>query len=198
MQLEDGLGYLQVPPRAEPDRPRPLLVSLHGAGGDAMEPIERFGPVMERHGVLLLGVKSERETWDALVGGYGPDVARLDRALSAVFDRAAVDASRLAVGGFSDGASYALGLGLANGDLFTHIIAFSPGFIPETGSEDQGQPRIFISHGTGDAILPIQRTSRRIVPGLQGAGYAVTYREFDGPHWAPEDIVLEAVQWLLR
>ena len=31
--------------------------------------------------------------------------------------------------GFSDGASYALSLGAANGDLFTHIAAFSPGFM---------------------------------------------------------------------
>jgi predicted esterase len=31
--------------------------------------------------------------------------------------------------GFSDGASYALSLGLANGDLFTHVLGFSPGFM---------------------------------------------------------------------
>jgi predicted esterase len=34
----------------------------------------------------------------------------------------------LAVSGFSDGASYALSIGPANGDLFTHVMAFSPGF----------------------------------------------------------------------
>jgi len=31
--------------------------------------------------------------------------------------------------GFSDGASYALSVGITNGDLFTHVIAFSPGFV---------------------------------------------------------------------
>lgn len=31
--------------------------------------------------------------------------------------------------GFSDGASYALSLGLPNGNLFSHIVAFSPGFM---------------------------------------------------------------------
>lgn len=38
----------------------------------------------------------------------------------------AVDASRVCASGFSDGASYALTLGAANGQLFTHIAAFSP------------------------------------------------------------------------
>jgi poly(3-hydroxybutyrate) depolymerase len=40
-----------------------------------------------------------------------------------------VDPQRICVSGFSDGASYALSLGLANGDLFTHVAAFSPGFM---------------------------------------------------------------------
>jgi phospholipase/carboxylesterase len=34
-------------------------------------------------------------------------------------------------------------------------------------------PRLFISHGTNDSILPIGRTSRRGVPRLRAAGYAV-------------------------
>ena len=40
-----------------------------------------------------------------------------------------VDRQRVCASGFSDGASYALSLGAANGDLFTHIAAFSPGFM---------------------------------------------------------------------
>lgn len=59
--------------------------------------------------------------------GFGPDVLYLNKALHHVFNRYSIDPSRLAVAGFSDGASYALSLGVANGDLFSHIIAFSPG-----------------------------------------------------------------------
>jgi predicted esterase len=40
-----------------------------------------------------------------------------------------VDRSAICCSGFSDGASYALSLGLSNGDLFSHILAFSPGFM---------------------------------------------------------------------
>jgi hypothetical protein len=56
-----------------------------------------------------------------------------------------VDPTRLAVGGFSDGTSYALSLGLTNGDLFSHVLAFSPGFaVP---ARRRGRPRLFLSHG---------------------------------------------------
>ncbi len=43
--------------------------------------------------------------------------------------------------GFSDGASYALSLGVPNGDLFTHIVAFSPGFMRLPDQEPAGGGR---------------------------------------------------------
>ena len=100
--------------------------------------------------------------------------------LAWAFAHADVDAKRVGIGGFSDGASYALSLGLANGDLFSRIFAFSPGFIRE--ATPVGKPVIDVFHGTRDRILPIDATSRRIVPRLRRQGYDVTYVEFDGPH----------------
>src|ERR687890_28697 len=94
------------------------------------------------------------------------------------------------VGRFSDGASYALSLGINNGDLFTDVLAFSPGFMAPSMSV--GTPRFFVSHGRRDRVLPIERCSRRIVPQLERAGYEVTYREFDGGHTVPPEITLEA------
>jgi phospholipase/carboxylesterase len=82
-----------------------------------------------------------------------------------------------------------------NGDLFSHVMAFSPGF--SAPSSRTGAPRIFVAHGTRDEILPIDSTSRVIVPQLQRAGYDVTYREFDGPHSVPEDIRGAALAWFL-
>jgi predicted esterase len=105
----------------------------------------------------------------------------------------AVDARRLAITGFSDGASYALSLGLTNGDLFTRVIAFSPGFM--TPAQRRGKPSLFVSHGTRDGVLPIERSSRRIVPQLERAGYEVRYREFEGGHVVPPGIGREAAEW---
>ncbi|HEV7992385.1 MAG TPA: hypothetical protein VGP25_11215 [Gemmatimonadaceae bacterium] len=128
-------------------------------------------------------------------GGFGPDVTFIDSALAATFERCAIDPHRLAVGGFSDGASYALSIGLGNGDLFTHVLAFSPGFMAP--AEQIGAPRCYVSHGTRDQVLPIDHCSRRLVPVLRDAGYDVRYREFDGPHTVPAELAREAVEWLV-
>ncbi|OMQ16227.1 hypothetical protein A7K94_0204005 [Modestobacter sp. VKM Ac-2676] len=118
----------------------------------------------------------------------------MDRALGEVFSRLRIDPARVAVAGFSDGATYALGLGLANGELFDRILAFSPGFVPP--GPRSGQPAVFVSHGTADEVLPIDRTSRDLVPELRDDGYEVTYREFDGGHAVPPEITQEAVDRL--
>ncbi|HEX8091215.1 MAG TPA: alpha/beta hydrolase-fold protein, partial [Blastocatellia bacterium] len=120
-------------------------------------------------------------------------VAFIDRALEHTFQLYNVKPARMAVAGFSDGASYALSLGVANGDLFTHIIAFSPGFLAPASRN--GQPRIFVSHGVKDGVLPIDSCSRKIVPRLKHAGYEVRYREFDGPHTVPPEVAREALDW---
>jgi predicted esterase len=131
-----------------------------------------------------------------ILGGFGADVRAIDGALAHVFGRVAVDPERIVASGFSDGASYALSLGITNGDLFRRIVAFSPGFM--SPASQHGAPRIFMSHGTRDSVLPIGACSRRLVPRLQGALYAVEYREFDGGHTIPPKIAREAARWMME
>ncbi|WP_158043676.1 alpha/beta hydrolase [Skermanella pratensis] len=191
----ERFGLISVPPGYRPGRPYPLLVLLHGAGGEAGQAIGWLRPVADEAGLILLAPQSEGSTWDVIMGGYGPDVKRIDDALAEVFRRFAIDPDRVAVGGFSDGASYALSLGLTNGGLFRRVAAFSPGFAAPAGTDDS--PGFYISHGTGDTVLPIDACSRRLVPRLRDAGFDVLYREFDGGHTVPPCIAREAVGWLL-
>ena len=186
-------GLLYVPAGYHPDRPAPLALLLHGAAGQASHGLALLQPFADASGLILLAPESRRKTWDVILDAYGPDIIFLDRALAQTFQRYAIDPAYVAIGGFSDGASYALSLGLTNGDLFTHVIAFSPGFIAPT--RRQGSPHLFISHGTHDHVLPIEYCSRRIVPQLTRAGYDVRYREFDGAHTVPPEIAREAVAW---
>jgi phospholipase/carboxylesterase len=170
----------------------PLLVLFHGAGGSGERLLRRFMPEAETAGVALLAPDSRASTWDAIGGSFGRDVAFVDRALERVFATVAVDSSRVGAGGFSDGATYALSLGLINGDLFHTVIACSPGFVVD--GPMQGTPKIFVSHGTEDQILPINRCSRVIVPALRRRGYDVTFREFEGGHEVPAEIAREGLR----
>ena len=186
-------GVLYVPKGYKADRPAPLAVMLHGAGGSARRALGPFQRLADKAGLILLATDSRGDTWDVIEGGYGPDVAFLDRALELTFSRCAIDPKRIAAEGFSDGASYALSIGITNGDLFSHVLAFSPGFLMP--KDQRGKPEIYISHGKTDQVLPIDSCSRKIVPRLRSAGYEVVYREFDGPHTVPEDIAREALKW---
>ncbi len=189
-------GYLYVPAGYREERPGPLVVLLHGAGEDARDGLAQLREHADAAGLLLLALTSRGPTWDVVVGRgrYGPDVTALDAALERVFSSYAVDPGRIAIGGYSDGASYALSLGLTNGDLFTHVLAFSPGFMAPARRE--GEPCIFVSHGKQDGWLPIDLCSRRLVPDLERMGYEVRYREFEGGHVVSPEIGREAVEWL--
>lgn len=187
-------SYLFVPARYDPAQPAPLALLLHGAGGHAHDGLRVLLHLADHAGLILVAPASQASTWDIIARGrYGPDLALAEAALDFAFTHCAADAARLAVGGFSDGASYALSLGLNNGDLFSHVLAFSPGFAgPGTR---RGQPKVFISHGTRDHVLPIAPCSRNIVRQLRGQGYPLLYREFDGEHVIPPDVAQEAVDW---
>ncbi len=190
----EGQAAALFVPSSIPDTPVPLVVLLHGAGSTSMRMLPVLLDAAERESFLVLAPQSVDGTWDVIRGGFGPDVARIDDALAFVFDAYPVDPERIAISGFSDGASYALSLGLINGTLFSQILAFSPGFVVPGPLE--GKPSVFISHGIADQVLPIERTSRRIVPALTAEGYDVDYREFPGGHIVPPDMVRAAVKRL--
>jgi phospholipase/carboxylesterase len=192
-----GLGerrdaVLQLP-SALSDKPLPLLLLLHGAGGSGAGMLRRIAAAADEAGVAVLAPDSRGTTWDAIREQFGDDVRFIDRALERVFATVSVDPARIAVGGFSDGASYALSLGLANGDLFQRVLAFSPGFV--ISAAVHGHPRFFVSHGTSDPILPIDACSRVIVPKLRSMGYDVEFREFDGRHEVPADVARAGMRW---
>ena len=187
-------GILHVPAAYHPATPAPLLVILHGAGsGASMWSTQAMRDLADPGGIIVLAVDSRSfSTWDLIEDGdYGRDVAFMDAALAWVFQRCNVDPARIALAGFSDGASEAIGLGLANGGLFAHVIAFSPGFF--VSPIRRGSPQVFISHGTHDPVLSHDVTRDDLVPALRAFGHQVTFRSFEGGHEIPPAVAAEAL-----
>ena len=190
-KLSGRNGLLYIP--ADHAEPLPLLVLLHKAGGSASEWFGGSGsyaPYADKGRFIILAPESPGQSW-----GTGPKKWG--------YDYLAIDRSRLAIGGFSDGASYALSLGLANGDVFSYIVAFSPGFIVRAQARGRSGPKgvevplVYIAHGSSDNVLPIASTSRIFVSSLRKNGYNVEFREFSGGHYLSRQVADQAMSWLI-
>ena len=161
----------------------PTMLFLHGAGRTVETFLTGLRPLAATHGVMIVMPYATGQTWDAIRGDFGRDVTALDGVLSWLFDAVPVDPSRIALTGFSDGATYSIGLGRGNGDLFSRVVAYSPGFLLDVAPV--GKPPIVISHGTEDAVLPYDNARYTIYPNLRSMGYDVDFRTFTGGHAVP-------------
>ncbi|MFJ2991391.1 alpha/beta hydrolase [Pandoraea sp. NPDC087047] len=188
-------AVLYVPDGLPTDQPVALFVMFHGAGGFPEKVLPFIEPHADQHRFLVLAPHSTFPTWDIVIGGNGPDLERLQVALRLVAARYRLDAGHVAFAGFSDGASYALSIGVTNGDIASHVIAFSGGFMSIFVQE--GQPKIFIAHGLIDEQLPIATSGRQNANKLKAAGYDVQFVEFDGLHIIEPGVVARAIDFFL-
>lgn len=192
-QERDAMLY--VPSGLDTTAEVPLLVMFHGAGGFP----EKVLPFLEHHAeqrrFLLLLPHSMLPTWDIVIGGNGPDLERLNAALTKVSSHFRIDPKHFGFAGFSDGGSYSLSTGISNGDLVSHVIVFSGGFM--SVFVQQGTPRVFIAHGLVDEQLPIETSGRAHASKLKAAGYDVEYVEFNGRHIIHPPIVELAMDFFL-
>jgi len=205
-----AVGYV---PASAPAHP-PLLVLLHGAGHRQTEMVEHFEAEADMRGLVLLAPDSAGETWDAVESAKEPpsidsplanrlshrfvssrDEKRVDAAIANLASIVPIDRARTVLAGFSDGATFALAMGLSASEHFAAVIAWSPGIAIRDVSPARGR-RVFVSHGRSDPILRFETTCRDIVPLLQSEGANVTFLPFDGGHDAPvwlKDTFLDAV-----
>ena len=190
-------------PKGRADGPAPVLVALHGAGGQASDVLASFREAADANGIVLLIPQSTKGTWDMIEDlksrlgvemnvqpRYGKDLKAIDAALADLFTKVAVDPARVGIMGFSDGATYALSVGTANPQLFKRIIAFSPG--PAFLGKSAPDQFVFISHGENDKVLPFT-SARGHASKLRVKKVPVEFEKFDGGHEVPKAIKEKAM-----
>lgn len=196
LQLAGGVyAYL---PKGHTAAPAPVLVALHGAGGQASDVLTSFREQADANGIILVIPQSIKGTWDMIedlssrlglemnvTPRYGKDLKALDTALADLFAKVAVDPARIGIMGFSDGATYALSVGTANPQLFKRVIAFSPG--PAFVGKSAPDQYVFISHGDDDKVLSFAN-SRGNASKLRVRHVPVEFEKFSGGHEVPKDI----------
>jgi phospholipase/carboxylesterase len=185
---------LYVPKSYKPGVDTPIVMMLHGFLGSG-EGSRGFFPLAEEFGVIILAPESRDLTWGQGTPGFDEDVHYLGPAYRHVANMLDLDVTHVAIAGVSDGAGYALSMGLAYGDSFNHIMVFSGGLMRPL--RRQGKPRLFFAHGIDDRQMPIDLTARKFVPQLKAEGYDVTYHEYDGGHRPPAVEFREAFKWFV-
>jgi phospholipase/carboxylesterase len=203
---------LFTPDEIEPGRRYPLLAVLHGAGRQDELLMKAYRDEAERRQALFLVPRSFHMTWDLIAlgvqGGAAthrdsasdrPDLDFLEYAYDLIFRRYPVDAERLALIGYSDGASYALSVGLSNPQLFRAVMGWAAGFVAienDAAAPEVPRPAVLIEYGTHDELFPFEQVAVPMRQQLEAHGCAVTFRvDEGGRHWPSGQFQDEALDW---
>ncbi len=194
-------AFLLTPPAIDPARRYPLITVLHGAGRQDELLCRVYREEAARRDALFLIPRSTYPTWDLLVGQGRPDLDFLERLYVEIYRRVPIDAARQALIGYSDGASYALAVGLSNPRLFSAVMGWAAGFVAiDTNAirPDDPKPRILLEHGTHDTVFPLELVCTPNVELLRSLGYDVELRiDEGGIHWPSPGFQTAALDWFL-
>ncbi len=207
VRLEHGASsaILLTPDEIDPGRRYPLFTVLHGAGrqDEALAVGYRREPA--RCQAFFLIPRSLEPTWDLIAGGERRDLDFLEYAYDLIYRRYPIDALQQSLIGYSDGASYALSVGLCNASMFSALMVWAAGFLvldPPTADAfrrspaSEPRPRIYLEYGTHDELFDFQQVAIPMRENLEKVGLDVTFSvDEGGRHWPSGSFHREALDW---
>lgn len=187
-----------VPEYYDPQEAWPVVFALHGGSGNGRSFLWSWVREARTHGAIVVAPTAVGRTW--AIQGPDADTPNLARMLDAVRGHWNVDATRLLLGGMSDGGTFAYVSGLEPGSPFTHLAPAAAAFHPMMASyADPGRLTglpIHIAHGVRDWMFPVDM-AREAAQALGAAGAAVTYRELDDlSHTYPRELNGAILAWM--
>lgn len=174
--IHDGevRSYYLYAPAAEAETPRPLVLVLHGRGGDGpgMARLTGFDEVADEHGFIAVYPSGLDEQWNYLEGvpGYSlttDDVGFFRALVADLSARFSLDPKRVYVAGFSNGGFMAQRLACEAPDLFAAFASVGAagfGGLPLVCRTPR-PVSLLLMHGTLDAVVPFEGMSQ---PGPSG------------------------------
>lgn len=204
VELGEHRGVLLTPSEIDPGREYPLVTVLHGAGRQDEMLVKACRNEPEARQMLFFVPRSLAPTWDLIAGDERPDLDFLGWAWDLIYRRYPVDAGRQALLGYSDGASYALSVGLSNPHLFRAVMGWAAGFLAldarrhagAEGAADARRPAVLLEYGTHDELFPYERVALPMRDQLVRMGYRVEFRtDQGGRHWPSGDFQPDALDW---
>lgn len=162
-----------VPETYRADQAWPVVLALHGAGGNDEDFLWTWLKHAKSRGYILLSAKSFGPTW------YPWDAPSLLLMLDAVQARYNVDPQRILLTGLSDGGSFSYDVGFAHPERFRALAVVAGILRPHQREAQAHALPVYIVHGERDQIFPVAYI-RMMVEKLREWGHQVTYRELPG------------------
>jgi len=167
---------LYVPENYTPSQSWPVVVALHGGGGNDHDFVWLYLRQAKSRGYLVLAPKSLGMTWTF------SDLPMVLAALEEVAGMYRLDRRAVFLTGVSDGGTFTYEFGLSNPHVFAALAPVAGGFIPWPWHDFSRARKLplYILHGARDRIIPVEfaRYAREV---LGGHGYPIVYREL--PDW---------------
>ncbi|HEY2017691.1 MAG TPA: PHB depolymerase family esterase [Bryobacteraceae bacterium] len=169
---------LFLPERYDPAKPVPLVVALHGMGGDENSMFDAYGGAMkreaERVGFAVVCPKG-RDTASMYRGAAEQDVMDV---LAEVRRDYRIDGQRIYLMGHSMGGYGTWSVAMAHPDVFAALAPISG------GGDTAGMVKIknipeYVVHGDDDRTVNVSQSRRMVEAGKQ-AGVNITYVEVPG------------------
>lgn len=181
---------LFVPSAYDREKPLPLIVALHGMGGDENTLFDRYGneaieKLAEANGYLVAAPKG-RDTASMYRGTAGQDVFDV---LAQVRSDYKVDANRIYMMGHSMGGFGTWSLAMEHPEIFAALAPVAGGADPRGMLKIRSIPQ-YVVHGDNDKTVNVQ-SSRTMVEAGRKLGAEIKFVEVpDGGH---NDVVVPAL-----
>jgi phospholipase/carboxylesterase len=212
---------VKTPPKFTSARPYPLLIGLHGNGGNSEQMLAAMIDGLQKEPVILAAPQGAYANFPQLRGlHFSWEIQTRNRELWKIGDPLVIEninevvqllmrkypISEVYILGFSQGAAYAFLTGFTYPERVAGIISIG-GLFPETDTEfsmlteagiASGKKfRIFIAQGRDDRSLPIGlgvKTAEK----LRKYGYEVEYQEYEGGHEIKPELLKNICSWMAK
>lgn len=213
--LQTSLHYVSLEPRkTEEGKKPPLLLLLHGIGSHE-EDLFGLAPYLDER----FFIASARAPFALSYGGYAwfelfftpqgisinseqaaDSRERLLKFIDELVEKHDLDAERIYLCGFSQGAIMSFAVALTEPEKLAGVVAMSgravAEFLPSIADAERLRDFPFlVVHGTHDQVLPIEhgRASKEF---LEKLPVSLTYREYEMAHQVSEESLRDVVDWL--
>lgn len=212
---------VKIPKKFDSSRKYPLLIGLHGNGGNPQQMLAGMHNALKNEPLILAAPQGAYPNFPQLWGQhFSWEIRTLNKELWKIGDPLSVEnldeviqviskkypISEVYILGFSQGAAYALLTGFKYPETVAGIISIG-GVFPETDTEfsmlqekeiENGKKfRVFIAQGNHDPLIPVG-LGAKTTEKLKKYGYEVEYQEYEGGHEISPELLKIIYSWMAK